>query len=940
MPDPLKFLYTNADSLHNKLHELSSLASKDNLDVICVTETLPKTKRTLDSVCNLPLNNYTDYNCNTGRGVTIYVNDRIRSELVNFDDNFKDQIWVRLEITPKNTLLIGGIYRSPNSEASNNDHLIDLFDKLTTINNTDILIMGDFNFKEIDWINMTVATRTEHPAYKLFNKINDAFLHQVVTEPTRHRRGQTANLLDWVLTNFPEKILDLQVLAPLGQKGDHNVITFNYDMPRDHQNNTLNSYCYSKGDYVSMNKELEKETWADISNQTQVESSWNNFQAKITKLMNKYIPKQGGIKRKSQPWMNQEIREALKEKNRAWKKYRQQKSDQLWNAFTLIRNSTNRIIKERKAQYENSLAKEIKLNPKKFWNYINIKRNSNREFPIMQDSEGKSYTTDIDKANQFNKYFGEVFTTESLTMVPSLLPRSDNHEISEIQVNNDVIARALNKIDISKSAGPDLIHSRVIHELRAKVAYPLCQIFQKSLDEGKLPTIWKQAHIKPIHKKGKKSHFSNYRPVSLTSVCGKILERIIRDRIVAHLESHKLINQNQHGFRTGRSCVTQLLEIMEIWTDLLDKGISFDCVYLDFSKAFDKVPHERLLNKIQAYGIRGKLHRWIRDFLNNRQQIVKINNESSTTLHVKSGIPQGSVLGPILFILYINDLPDQINSNLKIFADDTKIFRAVQSLEDKSSLETDLAKLIEWSTKWQLPFNVEKCKVIHYGSLNPNNRYRMGNAELTTDLQEKDLGVVFDNKIKFDLHINQIIAKANSRLGLIRYTFTELPASTLLPLYKSIVRPILEYAVAIWKPHLKKDIDGLEKVQRRATKLVKGIKHLTYPERLKHLKLDSLTFRRRRNDMLQVFRILNKIDNLDKKTFFSPGLSASTRGHSAKLAKPRARTNARLHTFSHRTINDWNNLKQDTVACKTLNSFKNALLAEWKNHPERFFETK
>lgn len=240
--------------------------------------------------------------------------------------------------------------------------------------------------------------------------------------------------------------------------------------------------------------------------------------------------------------------------------------------------------------------------------------------------------------------------------------------------------------------------------------------------------------------------------------------------------------------------------------------------------------------------------------------------------------------------------------------------------------------------KWQLPLNIDKCKMIHYGPGNQQHSYTLNNQEIESVPKEKDLGVTFDSQLKFEEHIGQLAAKANSRLGLIRNTFTELPAKTMLPLYKSLVRPLLEYAVGIWKPYLIKHIDTLERVQRRATKLVKGLKHLTYPERLKALKLDSLKYRRRRNDILQVYRLFNKIDNLDITDFFVLNDNSVTRGHNRKLAKLRANTNCRLHTFTHRVINDWNDLSQATVKCKSLNSFKNALSKEWANHPDRRFE--
>ena len=242
-------------------------------------------------------------------------------------------------------------------------------------------------------------------------------------------------------------------------------------------------------------------------------------------------------------------------------------------------------------------------------------------------------------------------------------------------------------------------------------------------------------HVKPLFKKGSKKKVGNYRPVSLTSICCKLLEKIIRDDIVKYLEENGFLVDNQHGFRGGRSCLTQLLEIMEIWTGWLDRGLAWDTIYLDFSKAFDSVPHERLLLKIKQMGIKGQLLKWISNFLHNRYQRVVVGEEKSDWSHVKSGIPQGSVLGPILFIIFINDLPDCVKSLLKIFADDTKIFKIISSIQDKDELQRDLNHLAIWSKKWQLPFNAPKSKGIHYGKDNPNYKYILNGTELGEDLR-------------------------------------------------------------------------------------------------------------------------------------------------------------------------------------------------------------
>ena len=450
--------------------------------------------------------------------------------------------------------------------------------------------------------------------------------------------------------------------------------------------------------------------------------------------------------------------------------------------------------------------------------------------------------------------------------------------------------------------------------------------------------MWKQAIVKPLFKKGSKKCPKNYRPVSLTSVCCKTLERIVRDSLVNHLEGNKLISNNQHGFRSGRSCVTQLLEIIEIWSDLLDNGLPIDCLYLDFAKAFDKVPHVRLVRKIEAHGIKGDLLKWLHDFLDNRSQHVVINNISSNSRKVSSGIPQGSVLGPILFLLYINDISQDIESHIKLFADDTKIFRAISSISDNTALQADIDRLLLWSKKWQLPFNIEKCKIIHYGRDNITANYKMYNNTVFSEETEKDLGILFDCNLKFSAHVRTIVAKANSRVGLLRRNFSNLSPPIFLPLYKALIRPLLEYGSVVWSPILKGDQDQIEKVQQRATKLVKTISHLPYSDRLRHLKLDSLKYRRRRADLIQVYRIIYEVDKIDTNDFFTLSENHRTRGHQKKLLKLRANTSLRLNSFSMRIVNDWNNLSEATIKSVSINAFKTALKNEWSSHPDRYLD--
>jgi len=411
------------------------------------------------------------------------------------------------------------------------------------------------------------------------------------------------------------------------------------------------------------------------------------------------------------------------------------------------------------------------------------------------------------------------------------------------------------------------------------------------------------------------------------------MEKLVRKQVMEHLNVNKLLTDSQYGFRNKRSTVLQLLKVLDHWTEILDDGNCLDVLYLDFSKAFDTVPHCRLTSKLQAHGIQGSVLEWITDFLTGRKQRVSINGSLSEWLPVRSGIPQGSVLGPVLFIIYINDLPDLVKNFAMLFADDTKIYAQVNNEYEHRSLQDDLSRLMQWSEKWQLSFNAAKCKVLHYGRNNRHFEYSMGNGQAKVTLQsaeeEKDLGVIFTTDLKFSRHIATAANKANRIVGIIRRSFRYLDKPMLAQLYKSLIRSHLEYANTVWCPMKQADIDHLERVQRRATKLITVMKDLSYPERLRTLKLPTLVYRRARGDMIEVYKILhNLVDSTDQSPLHLADQGA-TRGHSFKLQKRYCRTALRAHAFSQRVVDKWNSLPEAVVSSPTLNAFKNSLDRHW-----------
>ena len=447
-----------------------------------------------------------------------------------------------------------------------------------------------------------------------------------------------------------------------------------------------------------------------------------------------------------------------------------------------------------------------------------------------------------------------------------------------------------------------------------------------SLQLKQVPSDWKYANVTPIFKKGDKSDPGNYRPISLTSQICKVLESIIRDNIVNHLNKHTLLLQSQHGFTKGRSCLTNLLLFLEDITKAIDEGKPLDVIYmyLDFSKAFDKVPHQRLLLKIKAHGVCGNVADWIGEWLHDRKQTVVLNGENSRLQDVLSGVPQGSVLGPTLFLMFVNDIDSVISSHIQKFADDCKVYRSVPTTQDIDTLQQDIDNLCKWSRDWQMLFNVKKCKVLHIGHNNAHHNYSMNGENLQTVSEETDLGIIISSDLKPSKQCICAVKKANMTLGMIKRHIVSRDKNIIIRLYKSLIRPKLEYCIQAWNPSLIKDIELLEQVQHRATKLIPEIAHLSYHERLKRLNLTTLELRRHRGDLIETFKILKEFEGIPVNSLFELNNSV-TRENSLKLNKPRSRLNIRQNNFSQRVINAWNRLPEQVIAATTVNGFKNAI---------------
>ena len=422
--------------------------------------------------------------------------------------------------------------------------------------------------------------------------------------------------------------------------------------------------------------------------------------------------------------------------------------------------------------------------------------------------------------------------------------------------------------------GPDSIPASILKSCADTFAPILLHIFKKSYKTGVVPHQMKMATVVPLHKGGDKTSANNYRPVSLTPIIAKIFENIVFDTLIAHIEANSIMSPYQHGFLKNRSTNTNLIHFWEDITRLAEAGNEISIIYTDLRKAFDSVPHDLLVYKLKKYGITGKNIAWISDFLRGRQQFVRINDKLSHPIDIESGVPQGGVLSGILFNLYINDLPKCLKYvKPSLYADDSKLYGPVPDEAAKKMIQKDLDSVAEWCRKWRLRLNEDKCFYIHYRPRKCPSEYPVyyiGGSLLQRKSSTTDLGIIMSDDLKFHLQTQKACKEATRQINIIRRSFVSRSAKFLSNMFKSYVRPKLEYCVQVWNPVYVGDCSMMEKVQNRLTRMLPRGNYLTPEERNSRLKITDHKTRRLRGDPIHIYKMY------DNQNLFSRAPSGRT----------------------------------------------------------------
>lgn len=919
-------------------------------DIIILTETnlnnsIGNNELGLDDFIIFRRDRYEYGGATNGGGILIAVKHNL-SPLVIINDYTTpcEQLFIQLKADDKN-LIIGAVYLPPMSSSDTFSYHVNTVENLFLYhqNDSEFLIVGDFNLPKTHWINSLDSDESldlicyhdyaliKYNSTLLVNSFSYLNFRQIID--VHDKKGYTLDLCFTTLEH--NQISNLSVtenLFPLDKHHNPSLFSLNFAKIKNIQP-VFAKKNYFKADFDKINVSINLINWDQLLTNSEIEFDTDVFNSKLQEIINTHVPDRKENNNSTYPpWFSFDLIKLTiikKKLHKIWLSTDHMEDGILFKRQRAICLRRSRL--DQKTYFE-EIQKKTQKNAKEFWRYVSnlSKKNTIPEFVFYK---GYTSASTIDSCNLFSAFFKSTYSPT----VP-VFTFQDFEECSENEINFSIsrseIISAVKNLSDNVFPGTDTFPEIFVKKCCDSLINPLFILYNRSLGSGTVPCVWKKSFVTPIYKAGDKSNVENYRPISILGAFAKVLDSIISSKLTLLLLSK--ISTNQHGFVENKSTLTNLLIYSEFISSALNSGTQVDSIYLDFSKAFDSVNHDILIRKLFNFGVRGSILSWLKSYLINREYQVRIKGNLSNVYYSNSGVPQGSHLGPLLFLLFINDIDEKLqHSKILLYADDVKLFNTINSPLDQTKLQKDLDTISEWARLNDLNFNINKCSVVTFrrGEFFDTN-YLMNDVTLTKVSSQKDLGVTFQENFEFDMHLNTIVNKAYKVLGFVIRSSSNFNCSTLISLFKTLIRSILLYNSQIWTPHYDVHIKKLESVQHKFFRYLAhrmgspfSFDEHDYSAFAKKVNLTSIKSLHNYYDMLFVKRTLF----IESKRIDVIADLFIARESRIELRNPRplreffSNKDYVFYSVMYRLRRSWNRLDVNVKSSASMNEFKNEL---------------
>ena len=934
----------NVNSLLAHIDELKIFTSANALDVLIINETK------LDSMVdnrevNIPgyeiIRNDRRINGREGGGVCIYIrcnlNYTLRDDL---EVENLETLVIQVNKLRSKPILISTWYRPPDTPITIFDNFEELIGKMDSTGH-EIFLLGDFN---VDFMPGANANNT--------NKLKDIFatygLEQQINEPTRVT-SNASTLIDLCATNTATKIVNSGVLH-LGIS-DHSLIYMTYKTKYERSGKRIieirSMKNFRKEQYLW---DLEQQNWNDIKLSSDPNTMWSKWKSMLMECIDRHAPlRHKRVGNRRSPWITSQLQREMRKRDYLKQKAVREDNYQIWEQFKHARNHTNNLIKTAKREYFVNNFEINKSNSKETWNLINqlSSRSSKKSVNISEIKTGTNViNTPTELAETFNLHFstvGKKLAAEipNENMEPEDYMQRTQHRFSLKAPTVSTVYKLLENINVRKATGLDGVSNKLLKFAAHIVAPSLTEIFTTSINTGIFPTEWKIARVTPIFKKGKKNDLNNYRPISVIPTVAKILEKIVYEQLFSYFNDN-LLTPCQSGFRSFHSTLTALTEATNNWSVNIDNGLLNGVVFLDLKKAFDTIEHSIILRKLQFYGIEQESLKWFQSYLDDRKQVCCVNGHMSNSLSVSCGVPQGSNLGPLLFLIYINDLPNCLSTaSPRMFADDTNVSLASSTLfELENMLNQEFQNLNIWLKVNKLSLNIAKTEFMIIGSRQRLNVNVDGHINISINDQPikkvnetETLGMTIDQHLTWSKQVEEKSKKISSAIGALKRIRPFITIDVANKIYKTIIQPHLDYCSTVWDGLGVTLLDKIQKLQNRAARIITQSSYYTSASSLlEELGWDNVLTRWKKQKAILMFKTLNnRAPEYLRNLFIDRNTHYDLRNAGGKLNLPRSRTDYLKRSFSYSGAQLWNNLPESIRTIKSLKNFKKAIQNYFEN---------